>query len=317
MRGYVATGALAELVGSVEAASVEAGWSPNAFVFATGKSPDAQTEWFPWAEWQSEPTWGDVTRLGEAFEVGATGRALVLITDNFQDPAGRGGGGGVDPLYDRLRASDVARAYLVPDLLRFGGKVDLAPGADIRPAGGGTSARQLRALLKERTNKGFVQAIGTPAWIPASPGPGFWKVPYDGQRGLAVYLFLFDAQLVEQFGSFAGRLAAERSVSPLLVRPFAGDSLELNASIEGKPDPEALACAGIAQSTLPEPNLELAALADGYALRPLQDHYYDPRRPGRFTAAIEVVASQGCDANPGQGAPARCPRGIDMRRGGP
>lgn len=292
MRGYAATGALADLVESVEAAATQSGWDPNTFVFTTGKASGAQTRWVDWHAWSADPTWGDVTRLGEAFEVGGTGRALILITDNFQDPSGGGGGVGIDPLYDRLRASAVARAYLVPDLLDFRGKVDLAPGSDLPGGGSGNRGAQVLTTLKERTNRGFVTEIGLPDWIRVGRGPGFWKVPYTGRRGLAIYLLLFDPDLAKDFEEFAQQFAATRSVKPLLVRPFAGDSLDLNASQDGEPDPKALACAGIAASALPEPNLELVDLADGYSLRPLRDYYYDPRRPGRFTAAIEVIASQ-------------------------
>jgi hypothetical protein len=299
MRGYHATEALDSLVRDVEQAATEAGWASAPFAFHTGRD-DETPHWSPWSEWTAAPVWGDRTQLDAAFDGGAAGgRALLLVTDNFQDAAGAGAGAGsgVDPLYDRIREASVPRAWLLPDLLEFAGNVDLAPGGDV-PGRAAGAAATLKTALLGRTPQRFVERIGTPSWTAAPAGLGFWKIPFEGRRGLAVYAILFDPALATEFDRFVDALASGRKAAPLLVRPFAGDSLKLEASRDARPDTRAMECAKLRPEDLPKPNLELiprsgsAGSGHGYSLRPMADLVYDPRVPGRFTAAIEISASE-------------------------
>lgn len=295
MRGYHSTKALDALVADSEQAATAAGWASAPFAFHTG-SDDAVPHWTPWSEWAAEPVWGERTQLDHAFDGGAAGgRALLLVTDNFHDAGGAGAGSelGTDPLYDRIREAAVPRAWLLPDLLDFSGNVDLAPGGDV-PGKAAGARNALKDALLGRTPERFVERIGTPRWTSTNDGRGFWKVPFEGRRGLAVYAILFDPALAGEFDRFVDTLARARTASPLLVRPFAGDSLKLEASPDAHPDRRAMECAQLGPEDLPEPNLTLVArpapagARPGYSLRPLADLVYDPRVAGRFTAAIEI-----------------------------
>jgi hypothetical protein len=300
MRGYLASGALEELVAAIDDAAGASGWRTDSYVFHTQKEALDAPHWSQWATWSGDPVWGDVTQLDKAFDVGSRGRSLILVTDNFQDTSGAGAGSsaGVDPLYDRIRDAGAARAWFLPDILAFDGNVDLAPGGGV-PGRGSGKASELRAALEASTPARFVEAIGVPRWVAPPGGPGFWKVSFKGRRGLAVYAILFDPSLEAAFDGLVSALSERRSAAALLIRPFAGDSLELHASHDGRPDPRAMACAGLDAGDLPEPNLDLVVAPGAagprgrYILRPQPQLTYDPRRPGRFTAAIEVEAADG------------------------
>lgn len=289
MRGFVTSGALDDLVRRVEASGAAAGWNTGTRVFHAETAQEMDLS--GWAEWRNDPTWGEATPLVRALTTGLQGaRGLVLVTDNFQDPAGSGEAEGVAEVYAALREAGIHRAYFVPELLEFDGNVDL--GSSKRTPAGARPA-DLLTQMKEDTDPRFVGQIGSPRWVELPDGRAFWKTPYKGKRGLAVYLILMDSALGAEFEALASSLTESRNLPALLVWPLAGDAVGLRGS-DAPADPRGLECVGLSSSDLPAPNLVLEAMPNGrYGLRPRPDMVYDPRRPGRFVASIEPYSTEG------------------------
>lgn len=289
MRGFVTSGALDDLVGRLGVSGAAAGWNTGVRVFHAETAHEMSLS--VWSEWQNEPIWGEATPLVKALETGLRGaRGLVLVTDNFQDPGGSGEAEGVAEVYAALRKAGIHRAYFVPELLGFDGNVDL--GASQRTPKGARPG-DLLAQMREDTDPRFVERIGTPRWVSLPDGRSFWKTPFKGKRGLAVYLILMDPALGREFEALASSLTQSRNLPALLVWPLAGDAVGLRSS-DAPVDPRGLQCVGLSSEDLPAPNLLLhASQGGGYGLRPRPDMVYDPRRPGRFVASIEPYSTEG------------------------
>lgn len=290
MRGYFETRALDQLLSKIGAAAQKAGWAPDTKVFHTRADADAPVEWTDLTAWRApaaKPPWGQVTRLDVAVRQAVRGAsATVLITDNFQETGGGGGGGAgqTERFYATLGALPLSRVLLAPALLAFDGNIDLALGD---PADRPNAAAELKGRLEQATAARFrgARGIGEPSWVPQGR---FWKVPYTGQRGLAVYLLLSSAKVerAAQFRRFVDALEATTALSPLLLRPLGGDALTVRAASQDAPDPAGLRCAGLSAEALPPVN---AKLLDGQLVPDTGG--YDPRQPLRLTAAVEVVST--------------------------
>ena len=289
MRGFESSGALTGLVERLESAGTRTGWTPATRVFHAETPSDLQLS--AWNEWNGAPIWGETTPLVAALKRGVQGaQALILVTDNFQDPGGSGSSEGVAELYAALSEAQIARGHLIPELLEFKGNVDLGVGGEVP---GRKEGKRLRDAMVEQTPPHFVDSIGTPRWVKLPDGRSFWKTAYSGRRGLAVYLILLNPALASEFEALSDAISGERSLPSLLVWPLAGDAVGLRESV-GSADRAALECAGMTLAELPEPNLILESRDGGaYGLRPRPELVYDPRKPGRFVARIEPFATVG------------------------
>lgn len=281
MRGYHATGALQALVTDVLAAGDAAGLPGDAKVFVADAQADRPT-WHPWPAWSAQPEYGQTTLLAAAARVATRGaRATVLITDNFADPFGAGGGteGATESFYATLAELPLHRVWLAPTLARFDGRVDLA----LPP--GDPAALQARILADTPAPLRAGGAVGLPQRMGGAGG--FWKVPYRGRRGLAVYLMLGDPDDAPAFAHLRQALARRRpDWTPLLVRPLGADSVQLRPAQAPTPDPRAVRC---------DPNPAHAA-GRPLTLQPdgrLTGAGADPRAAHTLTAWFELVAPAG------------------------
>ncbi len=291
MRGYDATGGLGALIAEIDRAASRSGWTPEPSVFSSRRGAAMQVT--PYSAWSSAPTWGSETHLDQALEVGARGAgALILITDNFQDPdsTGLAVASHTTTFYDMIGSMPMAEAWLLPELRPFRGNVELAAGGTIpRDAEGAT---ELEALVRRSTDAAFYPGggISAPRWLASDR---LWLVPYDGLRGLAVYLFLFDEGQRSEFARLRSELEKESGdLRPLLVRPLGADAITLRPSEVEALDPKTLVCMSKDPVTPPPPNLRLERSADGNLLVPGDGFSYDPRSEGVFVAAVEVASTE-------------------------
>jgi hypothetical protein len=299
MRGYFRTAAISNLVKSlIESAQ---SWTVTSEVFVSNID-EPNISRIPLAEWPTDArssSFGKSTRLDVLVRALQPGEAYVIVTDNFQDEGKAIGRTG--EFYAQLHGSALSQVYLVPALLPFDGRVEFAPGIGI-PAGPGR-AEQLRTQILAATHPNFLGQggrIDQPEWLTPGNTTGRWRVGYKGLRGLAVYL-IRTARTNEdgRFDAWADELGRRLDAPPLLVHPLGRGAVRLQASIDARPDPQALRCAGLAAADLPTPNLTLDAGESGSAgqqyslgLMPGQARTYDPRQSSRFVAVLEVVTTE-------------------------
>lgn len=301
MKGYFAGGDLARLVGSIRDGAKRLNLGAQVNVFSTSR--DQPLAWTPWDDWSrqgNDAAWGNETRLDEALGAAAEGaRLVVMITDNFQDA---GADTGSASLYTAMRTMGLRKVYFVPALLSFDGNVDLYPGDEVPTQASRDDPAKLQALLLQKTPEVFRQGgeIGVPRWVPSTP-VSYWKVPYRGRRGLAIYV----ASAVEAppggpVDALADTVAkATGEDQPMVVHPLGEGALSLEpAPKDTTLDKEALACG----QTMPDspPNLTLVEATDAesgtiYHLRQSAtddaEVSFDPRQPTEWTFALQLRAA--------------------------
>ena len=307
MRGWFRTGALTALVADVRAAAEAANLPAvsKAFVAdAGGEDAPAGLNLVDWDAWLAdrERPWGRTTLLDAALAQSAEGaRVVVVITDDFHDPGGAGGGsaGSTERFYQALGRLDAARGWLVPLTLPFDGNVDLAPGEAV-PFGAGDGPRDaLRAALAADNATAVLKGarVGTPRWVTrptATEGTagGFWKVPYTGPRTLALHLVLLRVEDLPRVNAFLDALALRRpELAPLLVHPMGADVLKLVGLPDAAPE-DVVGICGEKPDATGAVTVRLDTEGPGPARLVPADAPLDPTQPVRLAATFAVVTTE-------------------------
>ena len=281
MRGYFATGSLAELVDGLRSVAAAEGLSVDSQVFTSGKSA-APVSWHPWDDWQRGPQWGLETHLDQAFAEATASRpgAIVLLTDNFQDV--QQGRGATNEFYAAMLRDSPQRIVLVPDLLTFQGKVELV-GAGTQALAGGSPA-SWREAVSTSTPDRFTDKISSVSRLRS----GGFLASYQGRRGLASYFVQLSAPPKRFDRVIASHRRTRDGVPALQLYPLGADLLSLEPATEGLSDGQ-LKCMGLAdRSSIPPANLVLEPDGDGLRLVKNDGWLYDPRKPTRLVAAVKV-----------------------------
>ena len=290
MRGFYDAGGLEAVVESVSRAARSQGGAVETSVFVT---TDGETRFFDWPAWEDSRVWGTETRLDAALERARGQSALaVLVTDNFHDPENTGSSADSTlEFYSQLRTSDIARAWMIPDLLQFSGRVYLP--LQGLPA----SAAEVQTLLRGSTPKHFWDGTGVPdeGIGPVQRGNTVWRADFRGLKALALYVLAFKegtradaASLVSEHLDDMG----DHAGGALLVRPIGRDAIEAVVPHAQGPSDNAMLCA---DSDLPknlEVNLTLERHGPDARLVPGSGYSYDPLLPTRLVAAVAFSSSE-------------------------
>lgn len=313
MKGYFKTKEINQIVDQIQQSALANQLKTNIQLFYSPETPKGQeaiVEWKEWGEWDEnidKNSWGAETHLNKALGVASKNAAMLfMITDNFQDDGISQSNSielGNSNFYQSIREQGFDTVHFLPLFLKFDGNIDLYPTQDLSSFQNPTDAKKLVAYLKEKTS-GFdpnESKIGIPKLLKFKDKKPFWKLPYVGKRGVAIYIFLSQNVDKDLFSKLIKKFAEynqEVRKNIFLIHPIGEDTFNLENLKNFKPKDIANQCGQKLNdlkdkktNTILEPQKELSYPYQLVIDEKVTDRFYDPRKSGNISFALQVVFS--------------------------